>query len=391
MKKILFMITNMNIGGVEKSLLSLLSVIPKDKYDITLLLLEKRGALLEYIPDWVKIEEANWFEKVKPIMMQPPQKTIKSYLRNKMYAKTHSFLSAYLISKHFDCRYSYYKHILKEVPVNLNQYDIAISYQGPTDVIDYYIANKVIARKKISWVHFDVSHHYMNKRLHERIYKKFDKILIVSEEAKKRLIEKIPGIRSKSSVFQNIIEIDSIKEMSKKKVDFDSDFEGIKIVTVGRLAKEKGQDLAINVLYKLRKEGYLVKWYCIGEGKQRKEYEYLIDKYNLKHDFILLGSRTNPYPFIAKSDIYVQTSRHEGFCLTLAEAKCLCKPIVTTNFIGAFEQIEDGITGFIVGCSEEELFERVKFLIDNKKVRDNLSENLSKNQVNQKLLNFSKI
>ena len=87
MKKILFMVSSMNIGGVEKSLLSLLSEIPKNTYDITLLLLEKKGAFLEQIPDWVKVEEASWFKEIKPIIMQSPQQTIKNYIINRKYFK----------------------------------------------------------------------------------------------------------------------------------------------------------------------------------------------------------------------------------------------------------------------------------------------------------------
>ena len=97
-----------------------------------------------------------------------------------------------------------------------------------------------------------------------------------------------------------------------------------------------------------------------------------------------MGAKSNPYPYIAKADIYVQPSRHEGYCLTLAEAKCLAKPIVTTNFIGAYEQIEDGYTGFIVGCDEEELYRKIKYLLDHKMEQDKLHENLLKNDLDTK-------
>ena len=83
----------------------------------------------------------------------------------------------------------------------------------------------------------------------------------------------------------------------------------------------------------------------------------------------------NPYPYISKADIYVQPSRHEGYCLSLAEAKCLCKPIITTNFTGAKEQIINGHNGYIVN-DEEDLYERIKFLIENPKERSILSEHL---------------
>lgn len=378
MKKILFMITSMNIGGVEKSLLSLLAIMPREKYDITVLVLEKKGGFLEFMPDWVKVEEAAWFKKIKPIIMQPPQQTIKDYLRDKQFIKILLFTLAYFLSKLLGNRYIYYRQVLAGVPQNVNTYDAAITYQGPTDIIDYYIANKVKAAKKISWVHFDVSKYMIDAKLYQRLYEKIDKLFVVSEEAKHRLTERIPTVKGKAEVFLNIVPLALINEMSKETVDFDDDYRGIKIVTVGRLAEEKGQDLAIKVLAKLRKNGYEVRWYCVGDGWRRIEYEKQIAGNDLRGNFVLLEATPNPYPFMAKADIYVQTSRHEGYCLTLAEAKCLCKPIVTTNFTGASEQIEDGRTGMIVACNEEELYRKIKYLIDHETERDKLSQNLAK-------------
>ncbi|MBD1378853.1 glycosyltransferase [Metabacillus arenae] len=393
MKKILFMVSSMNIGGVEKSLLSLLSVIPKERYDITLLLLEKKGDFLDYVPEWVNVEEATWFNKIKPIIIQPPQQTINAYFQNKEYTKIPSFIYSNLLSKKLDDRYFFYKQVFKGVPVKIDVYDVAIAYQGPTDVIDYYIANKVNSKKKISWVHFDVSKHQVNKKLYEKLYEKFEKVFVVSNEAKKQLLKKIPAVERKAEVFLNIVSNKLINEMSKKFIGFNEKFKGLKIVTVGRLSKEKGQDLAIKALSMLRKEGYDVRWYCVGDGFDRKEYEKLIEHYNLSNDFILLGSSPNPYPFIVKADIYVQTSRHEGYCLTLAEAKCLQKPIVTTNFIGAYEQLKNGHNGLIVNCNVDDIYQKVKYLIDNPEQRNKLIENLSRTNLDTtnevfKLFNF---
>jgi glycosyltransferase involved in cell wall biosynthesis len=382
MKKILFMLSCMNIGGVEKSLLSLLSEMTENEFDITILLLEKKGGFLEYIPEGVKVEEAAWFKDVKPIIMQPPQMTIKNYVNNKKYIKIPTFICSYFISKYFNNRYHYYKYVFKNVPVNSNTFDVAISYQGPTDIIDYYIANKVKAPNKISWVHFDVSKHLVNKRLYEKLYKKFNKIFVVSNEAKNRLVEQIPTTKSKAEVFMNLVPDNLIKEMSKEIVKFDETYKGIKVVTVGRLSIEKGQDLAIKVLSRIRKDGYDVRWYCIGEGIDRRMYEKLINELDLKSDFLLLGSTPNPYPYIENADIYVQTSRHEGYCLTLAEAKCLNKPIITTNFTGSYEQLKDGYNGLIVDCSEEELYQKLKYLIEHPLERNKLSHNLQKTILN---------
>lgn len=366
MKKILFMISSMNIGGVEKSLLSLLSIIPREEYEVTVLVLEKSGGFLNHIPSWVKVEEATWFKDVKPIIMEAPQVIFKNYIKKKKYIDGVLFTFFYFIDKHFKNRYLYYKNILRSIPIKEDEYDVAIAYAGPTEIIDLYITHKVEAKKKIGWVHFDVSKHKINTNLYLKLFSKMDKIFIVSKEGKAKFDEKFPFISNKSEVFENIVSEELIREMAYEKIDFNNDFKGIKIVTVGRLSREKGQDLGIKALAKLKEEGYKVRWYCIGEGNSRTEYEYLIKEYGLQDDFILLGAKTNPYPYMKMADIYVQTSRHEGYCLTLAEAKVLNKAIITTNFTGANEQIENGVTGFIVEFNEYSLYSKIKNFIDNK-------------------------
>lgn len=381
-KKILFMVGSMSIGGVEKSLLSLLEVIPNDKYDITLLLLERRGEFLKCIPEHIKVKEAEWFKGIKPIIMESPQNIIKRYLKQGKILKIPTFIYSYHKAKNTNNRYIYYKNILKSIPYNYEFYDVAIAYSGPTEIIDAYITHKVNANKKIGWIHFDISKHKINKQLYEILYEKFNKIYVVSKEANKKLNEIIPSTIGKSEVLLNVISKDLIFELANKEVEFDKQFYGIKILTVGRLSKEKGQDLAINVLYRLKKDGYKVRWYCVGDGISKKEYENLIKEKKLEENFVLLGEKVNPYPYIKNADIYVQPSRHEGYCLTLAEAKCLCKPIVSTNFIGAYEQIENGFNGFIVESDEYKLYEKVKYIIDNKDIRNRIINNLKMDTLN---------
>lgn len=378
MKKILFMLSSMNIGGVEKSFLSLLSTLDKEKFEVTLLLLEKKGDFLSFLPDWIKVKEASWFGAVKPVILQPPQKTVHEYFVKGEFQRIIGFITSYFISKKLDDRYLYYKHVMKNIPQETTKYDLAIAYQGPTDIIDYYIFNKVQAEKKISWIHFDVSQHKINKKLYEKLYRKYHELVVVSDEARKQLVQLIPSAEDKTRIVPNIINDELIIEMSKEAITFDTNYKGLKILTVGRLSEEKGQDLAVRVLSKLREAGFNVRWYCIGEGTYRKELEGLIKELGIEENFILLGSKTNPYPYMAQADIYVQTSRHEGFCLTLAEAKRLAKPIVTTNFIGAFEQIIDRENGYIVDLNEDEIYSAIKLFIENKEIRDNLSEVLSK-------------
>ena len=392
-KKILFMVSSMNIGGVEKSLLSLLAVIPKEKYEITILTLDKKGGFLEYIPNNVKLIEAEWFKYIKPIIMDSPQNIIKRYIKNYEFLKILSFIYSYFKTKKTNDRYIYYKHVLKSIPECKEKYDVAIAYAGPTEIIDAYISHKVKAEKKIAWVHFDISKHKINKKLYNNLYERFNKIFAVSNECKKKLDEIIPAVRNKSEVLFNIVSEDLINEMSESYVDFDDNYKGIKIITVGRLSKEKGQDLAIKALSKLKKDRYDVKWYCIGDGNSRREFEQLIKEYNLENDFLLLGATSNPYPYIKNADIYVQTSRHEGYCLTLAEAKALNKPIVTTDFIGAYEQIKNNENGIIVSCNENDLADAIRRLINEKEICSKFSNKLREEKIDttneiKKLLDY---
>ena len=169
--------------------------------------------------------------------------------------------------------------------------------------------------------------------------------------------------------------------MSNEGESFKDKFEGIRILTVGRLSKEKGQHLTIPVLARLKSDGYNVRWYCIGDGSSKAKYEKLVKEYGVESDYIFLGSSKNPYTLMKDCDIYVQPSIHEGFCITLGEAKCFSNPIVTTNFTGASEQISDGKTGLICNVNEEDLYFKIKMLLDNeclmKEIRNNLSYNKS--------------
>src|SRR5690625_2324149 len=114
MKRLVFMVSSMNVGGVEKSLLSLLSVMPRKKYDITLLVLEKKGGFLASVPNWIRIKEVSWYKQIKPIIMQPPQTTIRNYYQNGFYLRALQFLIIYFISKTFNNRYLFYKHVFKD-------------------------------------------------------------------------------------------------------------------------------------------------------------------------------------------------------------------------------------------------------------------------------------
>ena len=377
MKKILFMCINMNIGGTEKALLTMLNEMDRSKYEITLLMLEEYGGFLNQIPDGIKVMYLKEYKALKKFINDPPQLLAKELIKNRKVIGGLSLLVIYIISKLMKDISIYYKYILRNVDTLNEEYDIAIAYAGPMDFISYFVINKIKSKKRVQWIHFDISKIGFNVNFAKKIYDKFDKVFVVSNEGKDKLINFLPSLKDKTEVFFNIISCKMIEKMSYEGKGFSDDFDGTRILTVGRLSKEKGQDLIIPVLKKLKENGYKVRWYCIGDGPAKKEYEKLVDKLNIKDDFIFLGSKLNPYTYMKECNIYVQPSKHEGYCITLGEARCFNNPIVTTNFTGANEQIVNENTGLVCEINEEEIYKAIKKLLDDKKLYINIKINLN--------------
>lgn len=377
MKRILFMCINMNIGGTEKALLTMLNEMDSSKYDITLLMLEEFGGFLNEIPSYVKVKYVDGFKEIKPFIKEPPQLLAKELIKSRKYFNGINTLLAYSISKVTNNISYYYRYVLRNIKKLDEEYDLAVAYAGPMDLITYFVLNKIKAKKKAQWIHFDITKIGFNKSFAEKNYKNFNKVFIVSEEGKNKLINLIPSLKEKAEVFFNLISCKLIEDMSKKEKSFDDNFDGKRILTVGRLSNEKGQDLTIPVLARLKGEGYKVKWYCIGEGPEKSNYMKNIKDLNITNDYILLGSKLNPYPFMKDCDLYMQPSKHEGYCITLGEARCFDNPIVTTNFTGANEQINNESTGLICDISEEGIYNSIKRLLDDEELYITIKNNLS--------------
>jgi len=371
------MIVNMNIGGTEKALLNMINNIPRSQYEISIFMLEKYGGFLDHIPSDVHVKYFKDYENIKDKLNKPPHEVSLHQIKNGKFHTAFTIMLLHVITKALKNRSIYFKYLLRKYPAFNEEYDIAVAYDGPMDFISYFVLKKIKAKKKIQWIHFDVTKIGFNPKFASSIYRKYDNIFVVSNEAKMKLLDLVPKLKNKTKAFLNVSSPSLIRKQSKLGVGFTDSFDGIRILTVGRLSDEKGQDLAILALEKLVNEGHNVRWYCVGEGPSRGRYEQLVREKNLKNHFILLGSDPNPYPYMEQCDIYVQPSRHEGFCITLTEAKYLRKPIITTNFAGAKEQITNGENGLIVDLNEDEIYKAAVNLIQNKDLCEKFSSNLA--------------
>lgn len=378
MKKILFVIDSLNSGGAERSLVSLLTLFDFKEYKVDLLMFTPGGLYLPLLPEKVNIVPV-------PTSLMNTKRSYKYLLKNRQYKKIFSRLKISFCLRNPRLRQKMHtsqiiwRNVSEQIDFLEEEYHCAIAYsQGlPT----YYVAEKVKAKKKLCWVNTDYKNALYNKNFDEIFYKKFDKIIAVSELNKDIFIKEMPFAKEKTCVIYDIISPELVRSMASEEGGYSEQFNGIKILTIGRLVDVKGYDIAIEASRELVKEGYKFKWYVIGEGPNRKKYENMIRNYSLENHFVFLGTYHNPYTFLKQSDIYVQPSRYEGFGMAIAEAKLLKKPVVATNFPVVYNQIKNLENGIIVDMKGKAVFDGIKLLLNNQGILDEISKNLDKESV----------
>ena len=351
-KRIFFLLYSMNVGGVEKSLVNLIQILPRDKFDIHIGLVHPEGGFLKNLPSDVMIHEVSEIAEHWEELKNPPLKTIRMFVASGSWIKAMAALWIYIVCKLRGSFFWWVDYVLKDTKGILDEFDIAVAYAGPTTDIDYYISKKICARKKIGWIHFDVSRFGIDEGTVKKLYKQYERVFIVSEVGKMIFDKKFPEYKDKTAIFHNVVLQSQIVEMARDGSTFEDGFTGKRILTVGRVSQEKGQIVAIQAL-KLLLDKYHIRWYFIGDGSDMVHCHDEAKRLGVAEQVVFLGTKTNPYAYMRDCDIYVQPSRHEGFCITLAEALCFGNPIVATDFTGAKEQLKERENGFVVAMSAE--------------------------------------
>lgn len=370
MKKVLFTLNNMNIGGTEKAFLNYIETLSPEEYDITLLLLEKSGGFVSSIPKRVHVKVVSGWNFMKSEIMDPPLKVARKYFMQAKINRAFHIAFFHFVAKILDDRTLYYRYILKDF-CEKNTYDIAIAYCDPFDFLTVLVLDFISANEKIQWIHFDVSKIGFNVKICRHLYPKFDQIRVVSDEAKEQLLNIIPEIRDKTVTFHNIVSAEQCHKMADMGEGFVDVFEGIRIVTVGRLSKEKGQDIIPEVAAKLKEHKVLFRWYLIGDGKLRDNIEQKCIEKAVTENIVFLGTQSNPYQYLKSADIYVQTSFYEGFCVTIEEAKVFNLPIISTECSGVHEQLDGRKDCRVVNRNVQEMKNAIMEIIKEKKLNEN--------------------
>ena len=347
-KSILFVINSMGCGGAEKSLLSLLSLLDYAKYDVTLQMFHRGGMFEELLPQEVHIHEDldyTVFCEKTPLtqLLSFDLRRINARVRTSLFLRSNAKNGHPL----HDAQ-AYWKYSAAAYDPLPEQYDVAIAWGQGTPT--HFVAEKVQAQKKFAWINVNYEAAGYQATFDEPYYEVYDNIVCVSDDLQLIINKIFPQYSKKVITILDINNPRTIMGMAQQPVVLSS--ADMTLVTVGRLVPQKGYDIAVKAAWLLKERGVKFHWYVVGGGDSAP-IEKDIVQYGIRDCFTLLGAKANPYPYMKAADIYVQTSKFEGYCLTLAEARMLNVPCVTTNFDVVYAQMIDGENGLVVEMSAE--------------------------------------
>lgn len=361
MKKILFVLQAVRSGGSAVSMLNLLALLKKRGIDADVFLLEREGVFLSRA------------ENVANVL--PEEKIISSVLCNRERLKSRGIISimirlAFVLShKILGIKKTVQWFYQKSAKKLSGKYDVIIPYQ---ESLSTEYAQYIEAEKKIAWFHTDYdTYKALTGAAYTRVYEKYDNIVCVTEQARKRFIEDMNFPETKVCAIRNIIPVDLIIERaSAETVELKQ--RSYTFVSMGRFSKEKGYDRLITVARRLKENKIDFIWYIIGSGDLFETIAGSIKENHLTNDVILLGLQTNPFPYIKQADCFIMTSRYEAQPMVLNEALTLGIPVITTRFASVSEVIQDNANGLIVNNDEDGLYEGITEFVNNKSLRERL-------------------
>lgn len=378
MKKIIIVHSNLEIGGAESSLIGLLQSIDYNRYEVDLLLLEKRGELLTFVPNQVNIIENKQYTQlvlpIKTLIKSGNFTIVFARLRGKLKATYEHKIKKYNDLCYITKQYAY-KNSMKFLDKFDKKYDLGISFIDP----HYILTEKINCNIKLGWIHTDFSRIDVNKKIDFEMWDKCDYIVSVSEACKKGFDNKHPDLKEKSIVIENLLSKDFILEQAKL-IDVSNEIQksqkdSVNLLSIGRFTYAKNFDNIPQICKNILQKGLDVKWYIIGYGGDEELIKSKIKELGMQKKVILLGKKENPYPYIKACDIYIQPSRYEGKAVAVREAQILNKPVVITNFETSKSQLTDEFDGVIVPIDNEGCAEGICNFIKDKELQKRLIEN----------------
>ncbi len=335
-KTLLFTGVNLKLGGIEKSLVNLVNKIDKNKYQVTIILEEAKGELLEKLDNSIKVKEF----KV-------------SNNKNKIIRKGVNILRR--------CSYALF---------NYHTFDFSCCYATYS-----YSGNKISKLSSINnsiYVHSDYSYIYPDLEDFRRFFdtrgiNDFKTIFFVSLESCRKFTKIYPFLKNRCFVFNNFINLEEIETLSKEKISLTKPRGKTLFVFVGRLddaSKKLGR------AFKLVANFDNVVLWVVGDGPSREDYVKEVNKLKIEDRVVFVGSKINPYPYMKKGDYLILTSLYEGFPVVYLEGLALKKKLITTIKVSD-DYLKIGKNyGEVIPSNEAKMLEKVKEILNNKKKTD---------------------
>ena len=379
-KKLLITACSAEIGGIERSLIGLLDVLDYSRYDVDVLLFSRKGELLPYVSPKCNLlpqipQCATLLTPVRTVLRQGhfllgaarvyTHWAISRKYRDVADPQTADGVTFALLQKFWDTS-------VRFMPKLRTEYDAAISFMWP----HHFVAKKVRAKKKFAWVHTDYSIAILDKKKDAAIWEQFDRIAAVSDECGEAFAKVYPQFREKLTTVENILPQAFVQQSALESQPQEMCGTDVpKLVSVGRLCYPKAYDRAARVARMLKDRGVAFRWYIVGFGAEEQNLRALIQQLDVGDRFLLLGKKSNPYPYIRACDLFVQPSRYEGKAVTVREAQMLEKPVLITDYRTARSQVRDGFDAVIVPQDEGAIADAIESLLQDEEKRKRLSAN----------------
>ena len=328
MKKILFAAVDMNVGGIETALLTLLNYLESKDYEITLVLEKKEGIFLSKLNDNIKIVEYN------------PSNC------------------KFLVIRKINNLFKRIKFILKYK----NKFDFSVSFATYSNMASFVA--RTASRNNALWGHADYLELFNNdknkvKEFFENLhYNEFKHIVFVAEKAKETFLEIFKDCKDKTVICNNIIDYEKIENLANEKIDEEKNT--YTFINVGRHdEKQKRLTRILEASKKLKQEGYNFEVWFIGDGKDTEDYKKMAKDYKIEDCVKFMGAKKNPYPYMKMADSVVLSSDYEGYPVVFVESFVLSIPIITTDVSDAIKDVQNRF-GLVTSKTSEGIYQAMK-------------------------------
>lgn len=370
-------INGLKCGGAEKSLISFLNEIPDEfiaekQLRVDLLVINDREIFFNNIPKWVNQIHLSGAEEG---LIETGKGIFSTGLSVSTLVKILAKIRMRLLNDRYE---DVVQHVWKAwkpfVKKREKKYDLAISYVDGFS--NYYVVDKVYADRKILWVHNEYDKLSYNENYDRKYFAAADRIITISDSCVKSLKTYFPEFANNIYMIPNLSSPKIIAFQANEFYPDEFKLDKVNILSVGRLSEQKGFDLAIDSAKIIKEHGIDFVWIILGEGELRESLQNQIDENGLADYVMLLGTRSNPYPYMKNCNVFIQPSRYEGKSIVLDEVKILERPIVVTDYETVNDSITNGINGIIASFDAKELANAIINVVTNQELQNKLVMNL---------------